>query len=207
MTIPTPLPQTPFSSSSPSIAKNTSFQLKQLLLTRLVVCYFRDIPVDFKYIAEPSMHSMPAVALHPNSKFLLTACNQSPVVGSRSVGTFEKAGRRQVESPLVADPARRPRGFSIFPVMSSRKYMSVSFNFKSFIAVHLHSMWSLRSRDNPYTGQPTYHNSPHWPRVCNRLVSSRYYLNFGWEGIGRMRFVCARYDETTCSPLWIDDYR
>ena len=135
MTIPTPLPQTPFSSCSPSIAKNTSFQLKQLLLTRLVVCYFRDIPVDFKYIAEPSMHSMPAVALHPNSKFLLTACNQSPVVGSRSVGTFQKAGRRQAESP-----ARRPRGFSIFPVMSTRKYTSVSFNFKSFIAVLLHSM-------------------------------------------------------------------
>ena len=57
------------------------------------VCVCRDIPVDMKYVAEPHMHSMPAVTVHPNggyvslSLFLSLSLSPSPPY-SRIITTY-----------------------------------------------------------------------------------------------------------------------
>ncbi len=41
------------------------------------------IPVQIKYIADPSMHSMPVVATHPSNNYLLMQSLDNQVCGGR----------------------------------------------------------------------------------------------------------------------------
>ncbi|KAI7874289.1 WD40 repeat-like protein [Lichtheimia hyalospora FSU 10163] len=70
-----------------------------------------DIPVVIKYIAEPDMHSMPAVTLHPSNKWL--ACqsldNQIVVYGARD--RFRMNRKKRFAGHLIAGYACKP-GFS-----------------------------------------------------------------------------------------------
>lgn len=53
-----------------------------------------DIPVVIKYIAEPHMHSMPAVTLHPNSKPCLVASSYRTIIDACRL--YRKVLRRTI---------------------------------------------------------------------------------------------------------------
>lgn len=66
-----------------------------------------DIPVPIKYIAEPAMHSMPAVGMHPNKKWLAMQSldNQILIFGSDS---FKQNRKKRFAGHTVAGYACKP---------------------------------------------------------------------------------------------------
>lgn len=61
-----------------------------------------DIPVDFKYIADPSMHSMPYVALSPNGKWLACQSMDNQIVIYNALHHFKRVGKKAFRGHMVA---------------------------------------------------------------------------------------------------------
>lgn len=70
-----------------------------------------DIPVVIKYVAEPSMHSMPAVVLHPKNKWLACQSLDNQIVIHSARDKFRCNRKKVFRGHLVAGYACEP-GFS-----------------------------------------------------------------------------------------------
>ncbi|KAJ3112284.1 pre-mRNA-processing factor 17 [Phlyctochytrium bullatum] len=69
------------------------------------------IPVVIKYIAEPSMHSMPAVALHPTKKWLACQSLDNQIMIYSAKDRFRLQSKKSFRGHLIAGYACQP-GFS-----------------------------------------------------------------------------------------------
>ncbi|KAF4519595.1 hypothetical protein B566_EDAN003762 [Ephemera danica] len=61
-----------------------------------------DIPVDMKYIADPSMHSMPAVTLAPNHKWLACQSMDNKIVIFSALNRFKMNRKKTFTGHMVA---------------------------------------------------------------------------------------------------------
>ncbi|XP_063243175.1 pre-mRNA-processing factor 17 [Bacillus rossius redtenbacheri] len=61
-----------------------------------------DIPVDMKYIADPTMHSMPAVTLSPNQKWLACQSMDNKIVIFSALNRFKMNRKKTFSGHMVA---------------------------------------------------------------------------------------------------------
>eukprot|EP00929_Paragymnodinium_shiwhaense_P118670 TRINITY_DN90583_c0_g1_i1.p1 TRINITY_DN90583_c0_g1~~TRINITY_DN90583_c0_g1_i1.p1 ORF type:complete len:614 (-),score=183.51 TRINITY_DN90583_c0_g1_i1:106-1947(-) len=66
------------------------------------------IPVVIKYIAEPTMHSVPAVAMSPNGKYLLGQSMDNKMIAYEAFGRFKFIGRKQFKGHMNSGYAITP---------------------------------------------------------------------------------------------------
>lgn len=63
---------------------------------------YRDIPVDMKYIADPTMHSMPAVTPAPNGKWLACQSMDNKIVIFSALNRFKMNRKKTFTGHMVA---------------------------------------------------------------------------------------------------------
>lgn len=68
----------------------------------LIDFFYRDIPVDMKYIADPTMHSMPAVTLAPNLKWLGCQSMDNKIVIYSALNRFKLNRKKTFKGHMVA---------------------------------------------------------------------------------------------------------
>eukprot|EP00053_Salpingoeca_punica_P006679 m.62417 g.62417 ORF g.62417 m.62417 type:complete len:556 (-) comp13800_c0_seq1:190-1857(-) len=61
-----------------------------------------DIPVDMKYIADPSMHAIPAVALHPNAKWMICQSMDNSILTFSAYDKFRANKKKTFKGHTVA---------------------------------------------------------------------------------------------------------
>lgn len=61
-----------------------------------------DIPVDMKYIADPTMHSMPSVTLAPNGKWLACQSLDNKIVIFSAINRFKMNRKKTFEGHMVS---------------------------------------------------------------------------------------------------------
>ena len=64
--------------------------------------FSRDIPVDMKYIADPTMHSMPAVTPSPNQKWLACQSMDNKIVIFSALNRFKMNRKKTFSGHMVA---------------------------------------------------------------------------------------------------------
>lgn len=73
-----------------------------LTLINLFFYSARDIPVDMKYIADPTMHSMPAVTPSPNQKWLACQSMDNKIVIFSALNRFKMNRKKTFTGHMVA---------------------------------------------------------------------------------------------------------
>lgn len=87
---------------------------KRLLTTsddKKIFLWEYGIPVVVKHIAEPSMHSVPAVVVNPQQKYLIGQSMDNKIISYEAFGRFKFLGKKQFKGHLNAGYAITP-GFS-----------------------------------------------------------------------------------------------
>lgn len=84
------------------LPKSYNVLVLQSLIQILCIYIQRDIPVDMKYIAEPSMHSMPAVTPSPNQKWLACQSMDNKIMIFTAMNRFKLHRKKTFKGHMVA---------------------------------------------------------------------------------------------------------